>query len=182
MKSSIINTVIEEVEEIVEEVVDEVSDVVHAVNLSLFFRVSMWWRILYGFLRVILGVVFLRLVGQSLSELVYALMAHEITGEAGDAVLENIYRVFETHDFTVSYFIASYFIFWGIVDIVLSACLLNHIRRAFPVTMFLIVLFIFYSVFRYAHTHSGILLGVIVIDFFILYLVNREYQKFPVKQ
>lgn len=146
-------------------------------NMSFLFQVSMYWRIIYGVLRLILGVAFLRLIGQSLADLVYVLMAHELTGTTGDAVLEKIYVLFATHEFTVTYFIAAYFIFWGVIDIIISLCLLTHIRVAFPIAMGLIVLFICYGIFRLTHTHSLVLFGVIIIDIGILYLINYEYKK-----
>ncbi len=140
------------------------------------FQFAMWWRILYGFLRVFVGVTFLRLNGHQLSELTYTLIAHEVTGKRGDAVLEHIYAFLEIHDVTVTYFIALYFLFWGSVEIVLAFCLLKRIEYAFPVTMGLIMLFLVYGVFRYTHTHSFVLLCVLIIDVGILYLINREYQ------
>ncbi len=155
----------------------DVEDLTSPASLTLFFRLSMWWRIVYGILRVVLGVAFLQRVGQPLSEFLYTIMSHELTGKTGDAVLEKIYMLFEPHDFTVTYFIASYFIFWGVVDVVLSGCLLRHIYKAFPVTMLLIAFFIAYGLFRFTFTHSLILLAIICIDVFILFLINVEYKK-----
>ncbi len=146
-------------------------------KMSLLFQLSMLWRIIYGLLRLVMGVAFLRLIGQPLSEFIYTLLAHEVTGKGSDAVLGKIFQLFETHDFTVTYFIATYFIFWGIVDIVLSLSLLRRIKIAFPITMVLILLFICYGIFRFSYTHSLVLLGVIIIDIGIVYLINREYEK-----
>lgn len=143
----------------------------------LLFRLGMEWRIFYGALRIILGISLLRVIDKTLAELVYALMSHEITGQRSDEVLEIFYRFFEIHQFSVTYFFASYFIFWGTVDIVLSICLLKGIKRAFPIAMGIIVLFICYGLFRYTHTHSLVLLTVICVDMGILYLVREEYKK-----
>lgn len=140
------------------------------------FQLAMWWRIIYGFLRIFVGFTFLRLNGHQLSELTYALISHEVTGKTGDAVLEYIYNFFEIHDFTVTYFIAGYFLFWGSIEIVLAFCLLKKVEHAFPITMGLIILFICYGAFRYTHTHSTVLMCVLVIDLVILYLINREYR------
>ena len=145
-------------------------------NMSFLFKLSMWWRIFYGVLRVIVGVTFLRLVGQPIADFVYTLMAHELTGKAGDAVLEKIYLLLQTHEFTVTYFIAGYFIFWGTLEIILSSCLLRRIQSAFPVSIGFISIFIVYALFRYTHTNSLVLLGVIFLDIGILYLVSHEYK------
>jgi uncharacterized membrane protein len=144
---------------------------------KILFKVSMWWRIIYGLLRVVLGATLLRLIGQPFAELTYALMAHEITNHTTDIVLEHLYTFLEIHNFTITYFIAIYFLFWGTVDIILSLCLLRKIEQAFPITMALIVIFICYGIFRYTHTHSLVLLTVIIIDIGIVYLINHEYKK-----
>ncbi len=155
---------------------DTLYDITSPLNLSFLFRLSMWWRIIYGVIRVIVGVSFLRFVDQPLTDFVYLLMSHEILGRTGDAVLEKIYLLFQTHEFTVTYFIAVYFIFWGVIEIVLSFCLLRKVPTAFPIAMGLIIIFIMYALFRYIHTHSLVLLCVIVIDIGILYLINHEYR------
>ncbi len=146
------------------------------IHLSTLFKLSMWWRIVYGFLRLILGTTLLKITGQPLSEFMYSLMSHELTGKTTDILLEKAYLLFETHDITVTYFIAFYFIFWGTIDIVLSLCLLNHIKKAFPIAMGIIVLFILYGMVRLMITHSLILAGVIVVDLVILYLIHDEYR------
>ena len=69
-------------------------DVAKPASLSLLFNIGMWWRIVYGLLRLILGIAFLRLVGQPLSAFVYTLMSHELTGFFGDAILERLYFLF----------------------------------------------------------------------------------------
>lgn len=142
---------------------------------SLLFKLSMWWRIFYGFLRLILGTTLLKITGQPLSEFMFSLMSHELTGQKTDIILEKLYTLTETHDITITYFIAFYFLFWGTVDIILSFCLLRHIKRAFPLAMLIIAVFILYGMFRFTVTHSLILALVIGIDLVILYLINEEY-------
>jgi uncharacterized membrane protein len=149
----------------------------HMPKQTLMFKLSMWWRIFYGFLRIILGISLLKVIGQPLSEFIHTILSHEITGKTSDAILEHIYTFFEIHNFTATYFVSGYFIFWGIIDIALSFFLLKHIKAAFPVTMGLITLFIIYSAYRFTFTHSFVLLGVIIIDLVILALINAEYKK-----
>ena len=155
-----------------------VDDITHIPEpqLSKLFRLSMWWRIIYGVLRLLLGIALLKVIGKEFSDLMYTLMSHELSGRAGDFVLEHLYMLFEKHSLKVTYFVALYFIFWGLVEIVLSLCLLKKIRAAFPAAISLIVLFIVYSVFRYLHTHSLVLLSVIVIDLVILGIIYQEYR------
>lgn len=146
-------------------------------NMSFLFHMSMWWRIFYGFLRVILGSTLLKITGQPVREFIYSIMEHELTGKATDIVLSKVYIFFEIHDFTITYFLAGYFIFWGTIDIVLSLCLIHRIKKAFPIAMGIIVLFILYGIVRLTFTHSLTLFAVILIDLGILYLINHEYIK-----
>ncbi len=155
---------------------DTLYEITSPQNLSVLFRLSMWWRIVYGIIRVTVGVSFLHFINQPLTDFVYRLMSHELLARTSDAVLEKIYYLFQIHEFTVTYFIAGYFIFWGVIEIVLSLCLLRKMPTAFPIAMGLIIVFIMYATFRYFHTHSLILLCVILIDITILYLINHEYR------
>jgi uncharacterized membrane protein len=146
-------------------------------HLSILFRFSMWWRIAYGSVRLVVGVALLQYIGTPISDLLLSVMQHEVTQDVTDALFQFFYHLIEDHSFTVTYFIALYLIFWGLVDIVLSLCLLWHKLWAFSTTMVLIALFILYSVYRFTHTHSLILLSIIFIDIVILYLISIEYKK-----
>ena len=144
--------------------------------LSWMFRVSMWWRIVYGTLRIILGTTLLHLVGKPFSEIFYRLMLHETAEDPQDALFRFIHDTLEQHELTVTYFLASYLIFWGVIDIFLSVSLLRHKLWAFPVSLILIGFFVLYSISRFFHTHSLILLGVICVDVVIMFIIYREYR------
>ena len=59
----------------------------------------------------------------------------------------------------------------------LSASLLRHKLWAFPVSLWLIALFLLYEVFRITQTHSLILLGLICVDSVIWWLIKDEWRK-----
>ena len=71
--------------------------------------------------------------------------------------------------------------FWGAIDIFMSILLLRHQLWAFPVAIYMIVIFIIYEFFRFSQTHSLMLLAVIVMDVFIIWIIKREYQKLKSK-
>jgi uncharacterized membrane protein len=143
---------------------------------TVLFRGSMWWRIGYGSLRLLLGAMLLRVVGIPFSEVFRNIMSHELLQDPTDVLFQFVYHLLEVHTLTVTYFVAFYLIFWGTIDIFLSLCLLRHKLWAFPVSLGLIMLFVLYSVYRVLHTHSPILLGVILIDLCIMYLMHHEYR------
>lgn len=144
---------------------------------DLFFRIGMWWRIMYGFLRFVLGFVLLRLVGTPLLEIFYKVMSRELIEDPNDFFVHTATPFFQHSSFTVTYFLVIYLIFWGIIDILLSINLLKHKTWAFPVSIFLIGVFVFYEIYRLSHTHSFILAYIIIIDLILIWLIRKEYRK-----
>ena len=141
---------------------------------------GMKWRIGYGFFRIIFGLALLKVVGTPIIEVVSTLMSHELTEDPSDVLSSFITSLLTSHPLYITYFLAFYFIFWGIVDVVLSYNLIQHRLWAFPVSFVLITIFVLYEAVRFSHTHSVILLGVILIDIIILWLTWREYKKLTV--
>lgn len=136
----------------------------------------MWWRIGYGFLRLIFGFFLLNVVGTSFPDIFYKLASHELTQDPNDVLIQIISPLVDHFPITVSYFVAIYFLFWGILDIALSILLLKHKMWAFPLTIVLIGVFVAYEAYRFTHTHSLTLLGVTVVDIVVAALVYREYR------
>lgn len=141
------------------------------------FRLGMWWRILYGIIRLFVGFAFLKLVNTPLIDLLYKLTSTEIGEDPTDFFIGILNSFLQVHPLTVTYFLSAYLIFWGMVDIFLSVSLLKHRLWAFPVTLWLIALFVLYMFYRFTHTHSPILLATIVFDFWIFWLISREFKK-----
>ena len=141
---------------------------------TFLFRIAMWWRIGYGFFRLIFGFILLNVVGTPISDIFYKLASHELTQDPNDILIQTLTPIVNNFPITITYFVAIYFLFWGILDITLSILLLKHKMWAFPLTIVLISGFVVYEVYRFTHTHSIVLLGVIVIDAIIALLIYRE--------
>lgn len=147
-----------------------------------FFTAAMYWRMAYGALRILLGLVLLRLVGNPLIDVIRHLMHHEIVEDPHEILYVFAQYVLGHHPVYITYFLASYFLFWGTIEVFLSYSMLKHRLWAFPVGLVLIGGFLLYEIFRYAHTYSPILLGVIVVDIAVIWLVRDEYKKLRSKQ
>lgn len=137
----------------------------------------MWWRIFYGGLRIILGLALLRVIGEPLIDIVTTVMEYELLQNTPDVLFSLISHTLSEHQFSVTYFLAFYFIFWGSVDAILSHHMLRDDIWAFPIALVLIGLFIIYSIFRFTYTHSLMLLAVIFMDIVIMWLVYQEYRR-----
>lgn len=141
------------------------------------FIIGMWWRIGYGMLRILLGLALLKVIGMPLIDVMNILMSHELVEDSNDVLYSFFTHLLTNHPLYVSYFLSVYFIFWGVVDVVLSYNLIKHRMWAFPISFALMSLFILYEIFRFGHTYSLILLSVILIDSLILWIVWREYKR-----
>lgn len=153
----------------------DVDDVTSPESMSFLFHISMWWKIFYGAVRVALGFVLLKLIGTPFNDIFYSLMSHELSTDKTDVVFQFIFRLIENHSFTVTYFIAAYLLFWGVLDILFSVLLLRRKLWAFPMSMILMGLFIVYEIYRVIHTKSLILLALIFVGIGVLYLIDVEY-------
>lgn len=140
------------------------------------FQAAMYWRILYGGARVFIGYKLLAMVGLPAIEAYQRLLRHELS-ETHDAVFQIIGRTLAQHGFSITYFLAAYLLFWGVMDIILSVSMLRHYLWSFGASIALMALFIAYELFRLSHTHSRALFGFMLIDLFILYLISHERER-----
>ena len=141
------------------------------------FEYAMWWRIIYGTLRTLLGLGLLKLVGIPLITIVETVMQRELVDDPGDTLFNTVHHLLQLHPFTITYFLSAYMIFWGVTDIFLSIALLKHQLWAFPASLVLIAVFAVYEIYRFTHTHSLILLGIIGVDIFIFFAIQNEYKQ-----
>lgn len=141
------------------------------------FRVGMWWRIIYGVCRLILASILLRLIGTPVSDIFYTVLHNDLVERHGDFLAQLLRPILDHMSFTVTYFLAIYLIFWGSIDIVLSFNLLRHKMWAYSSSMYMISAFMLYEVYRFFHTHSFLLAYIIFFDFFVMWLIKKEFQR-----
>ena len=140
------------------------------------FRAGMWLRITFGVLRTILGLTLLKLIDVPLIDILYMVMGYELREDPTDLIFTTINSFLQHHPMSVTYFLALYVFFWGVTEIVLSVSMLLRKLWAFPLSLILVGLFVLYEIYRFTHTHSLILLGVILLDSVILWLIWKEYK------
>lgn len=144
---------------------------------EILFRVGVWFKIIDGSLKIVLGLSLLRLIGLPISQVFLNIMRHELTEDPHDLFIHKVGPLLSHKPLTVSYFLASYFLFWGVIDIVLSINLLKKKLWVFPVSLGLITIFTLYELYRFTHTHSIILVYLIIIDIGLLWIIQKEYKK-----
>lgn len=140
------------------------------------FKVGMYWRIGYGFIRTLFGLVLLRLVGSPLIDVFHKAMSFELIEDPTDVLYSAVTSLLEHHTFYITYFLAFYFIFWGLIDVILSINLLRGKHWSFIVSFWLIGAFVAYEIYRFTFTHSLLLLWIIFVDLVILYLIWEKHK------
>ena len=104
-------------------------------------------------------------------------MSFELVEDPTDKLYGLVSQLLGQDPLYVSYFLAIYFIFWGLVDVILSINLLRGKIWAFPASLLLIGGFIIYEFIRFTYTHSLILLFIILVDIAIFWFIEREYKR-----
>ncbi len=140
------------------------------------FRIGMLWRIAYGSFRVLVGLMLVQFIHQPFPDFLRTIFRNELIENPNDLFATQLLNFFSHHDFTITFFFAFYIIFWGVMDIFLSICLLKHQHWAFPFSLFLIASFMIYEILRFLHTHSITLLILLTIDSVVFWLIYREYK------
>jgi len=107
-------------------------------------------------------------------------MRYEIMEDPNDFLVSFVSPLLEKLSIDTLHFVAGYMMFWGFIDVFLSKSILGGKRWAFPILLIVILFFIIYELYRLSYTHSLILVGVIIIDIIVFYLVWREYKKISV--
>ncbi len=149
---------------------------------ELIFQAAMYWRIAYGTVRVYIGYKFLSLIGVPAIDVYRRVFRNELTDDPQDHIFSFLAHSLTQQGFSITYFLAAHFLFWGVIDIVLSYTMIRHHLWAFTTSIALIILFMFYEIYRFTHTHSLILLAFIVTDVFFVYLIRHEYEKLKVRK
>lgn len=144
------------------------------------FNVGMGFRILYGFFRLFIAFLLLPLVGTPIVDLLYKTVDRgRHLFDPQDFLMQTAVPFIEHHSatFYVTYFLVSYLFFWGFIDVVLSISMLKHKLWAFPISIYLIGIFIAYEMLRITHTHSFVLAYIIGVDLVLIWLIHKEQKK-----
>ncbi|MDB4992256.1 MAG: rane protein [Parcubacteria group bacterium] len=149
---------------------------------EVIFKTAMYWRMGYGALRIFIGYHLLQLVGQPAIAVYQRVFRRELTNDPNDYIFRFITHTLSHHGFSITYFLASYFLFWGVIDIFLSYAMIKHHLWAFKASIVVIIGFIFYEMYRFSHTHSLILFAIILVDIFFIYLIQHEYKKIKTRK
>jgi len=143
---------------------------------EIFFKLTMLWRIVYGTIKLIFGFYLIQKLPGDITNLVYKLFSSELLEDPRDIFIYITNSQLEKLSEGTIFFIAMYLFFWGFIDVFISYYLLKKKIWAYPTAIILITLFTIYELLRFLKTNSLILFLFIIIDIFIIYIINKKYK------
>ncbi len=141
------------------------------------FEVAILLKGLDGVLEIVGAFILVFLNPARLNGLIIWLTQHELSKDPKDLVAN--YMVHFAAGFTsnTQYFAVYYLALHGIVKIVLVLMLWKRKIWAYPITIFTLILFIFYQVYRYTIYHSNWLILLTIFDVVVILLTYIEYKR-----
>jgi uncharacterized membrane protein len=145
-------------------------------RIRFLFRVGILLKGIDGFMELIGGLVLLSLAREFLSRTVALVTAHELSEDPHDLLANALTHTVSLLSADTRSFAGAYLIGHGCIKIVLVAGLWREKRWAYPVALWFLGAFVAYQLYRYAHTHSLVLLAFTALDVFILWAIWRDYR------
>jgi uncharacterized membrane protein len=108
--------------------------------------------------------------------LVGLLTQHELREDPQDAVSNFLLHAAQQLPVSTQQFYAFYLLSHGLVKLFLVVCLLQNRLWAYPVSIFVMGLFILYQVYRFSMAPGLLLATLSVFDLFVIGLIWREYK------
>lgn len=144
------------------------------IFLHKFFEFSLIIKGLDGILDLIFGSVLLFSATNPIAKALPFLFRRELIEDPADRLANWLVGASQniTHD--TATFIALYLLIHGLVKISLTLALLSKHYRLYQIAGVVLLIFISYQIYRFAHTHSIALLLVTIYDIIILSLIYPE--------
>ncbi len=145
--------------------------------LHSLFEITILVKGINGIWEIIMGVLFFFFKEETIYKAIIAVTGYRIIRYSGHFTTNYLIRQANNFSANTKYFIAFYFLFYGIVNIFLVIFLSRGKLWAFPVTILFFSFFIVYQFYRFFLHHSGLLLFFSIFDIFLVFLTWLEYKR-----
>jgi uncharacterized membrane protein len=105
----------------------------------------------------------------------------ELSEDPKDIIANYLINSAEHFSLSAKHFIVFYFLSHGLIKLGVIIGLLKNKFWAYPASIIVFGIFIFYQVYRYFHTYSPWLLILTIFDLFVIWLIWLEYKNFKKK-
>lgn len=141
------------------------------------FYIGVLLKSLFGFFEILAG-IFIAVSGEKLlNNFLLDMAMNEIAHDPNDFIATHfIYWSVDLY-LGAKFFAIIYLIAHGVINIFLAVALMKNKIWAFPWAMAGFGAFIIYQLYKYIHTHSSMLLALILFDIFFVIVILLEYKK-----
>ena len=141
------------------------------------FEIVVLIKSLFGFFEILAGIIFAVSGKLIVNNIIVALTQQEIADDPYDFFANYLIKTANNFSSGTNIFAVVYLIFHGIVNVSLVIALLKDKIWAYHWAMVGFTFFIVYQIYRYLHTHSLLLLFLIIFDIFFVFIIFLEYRK-----
>jgi uncharacterized membrane protein len=140
------------------------------------FRLSVFLKGIHALIEIIGGFLLLVISANTLTDFIFYLTADEIAGDSNDFFANTLLHFSQSFSEAGQSFLAFYLLSHGIVKLFLVAALLKKKLWAYPLSLYVLGVFIAYQLYRYLSTHSMLLILLTIFDLFVMVLIYLEYR------
>lgn len=143
--------------------------------VHIFFLIGIIAKGIDGILEIIGGVVVIFINPILLNKVVRFLFAHELSEDPRDKLANYILKAAQDFSLSAQIYSSIYLISHGVIKVFLIMALLKRKLWAYPLAIAVFSLFIIYQIYRYALTHSILLIFLSILDVFVIVFTWLEY-------
>ena len=145
-------------------------------RIHQFFEVSVLLKGAHALIECIGGLVLAFVSTSAITSLVNSLTQEELIEDPNDFVAVHLLGLAQNFTISTKHFYAFYLLSHGIIKLFLVIGLLRGKLWAYPVSLFVLGLFIVYQLYRFSYTHGFGLIVLTVFDVVVIGLIWHEYR------
>jgi uncharacterized membrane protein len=141
------------------------------------FQLSITLKGLHALLETIGGIALLMIDPQTLNRFMLTVLNEELSEDPRDFITTHLIRAYQSFVSGGKHFASLYLLSHGVVKLVLVVALFWNKRWAYPLMITVLAAFIFYQLYRFALTHSLVMILLSLFDLVVMVLTWLEYRK-----
>ncbi|MBK5242385.1 DUF2127 domain-containing protein [Clostridium sp.] len=135
-----------------------------------------------AFIEFIGGIILIVLNYEGLNRLIRFIAIPELTEDPKDIAMNYFITIGQNFSINSQHSVAVYMMLHGITKLAVVWVLLTKKLWAYPLAMFVFVLFITYEMYSYMHSRSVLMLMMVIIDIAIFVMIILEYKHLKVSK
>ena len=145
-------------------------------RITELFRISVLLKGANALLEIVGGIFAILIPPSVVTALASYLTQGELRENPHDFVASHLLQLAQHFSVGTKLFVGLYLLSHGIVKFALVVSLLKNQLWAYPMSLVVFGLFVFYQVYLFALNHSLLLVGLTIFDLIVMWLIWREYK------